>query len=89
TEARLALGQHRDLVPTLRAQVEADPGQERGWAHLVLALYRCGRRAEALGAVAQARQVLANGYGLDLGPELARLLQMVLADDPALSLALS
>jgi len=84
TEARLALGQHRELVPELRAQTAADPAQERRWEHLILALYRCGRRAEALAAITQARQVLADGYGLDPGPELARLQRMVLADDPAL-----
>jgi DNA-binding SARP family transcriptional activator len=86
TEARLALGQHRELVPWLRAQASADPAQERRWEHLMLALYRCGRRAEALAAFAQVRRALADEYGIDPGPELTRLQQMVLKDDPALSL---
>jgi DNA-binding SARP family transcriptional activator len=86
TEVRLALGQHRELIPWLRAQATADPAQERRWEHLMLALYRCGRRAEALAAFAQVRRALADEYGIDPGPELTRLQQMVLADDPALSL---
>jgi DNA-binding SARP family transcriptional activator len=86
TEARLALGQHRELIPWLRAQAAADPGQERRWEQLMLALYRCGRRAEALAAFAQVRRALADEYGIDPGPQLTRLQQMVLQDDPALTL---
>lgn len=48
--ARLTLGQHRDLLADLEADAESHPQSERSWEHLMLALYRCGRRAESLEA---------------------------------------
>ena len=83
-EARLALGQHRDLPATLRAQLSLTPGHEKLWEQLMLALYRSGRRAEALAAFAQARALLAVDYGLVPGPGLQALHQQILADDPVL-----
>ncbi len=50
-EARLGLGQHRDVTGPLRAIVAADPLREHAWALLMLALYRAGRQADALGAL--------------------------------------
>ena len=49
------------------------------------ALYRCGRRGEALAAYDGTRRVLAGELGLDPGPELAGLQAQVLADDPVLA----
>jgi Bacterial transcriptional activator domain len=51
----------------------------------MLALYRCGRRAEALAAFTDARAVLAGQYGIEPGPVLRRLQRQILADDPALA----
>ena len=48
-----------------------EPLRERRWALLMLALYRCGRQAEALRAFQRARTALAD-LGLEPGPELAR-----------------
>ena len=83
-EARLALGQHRDLPATLRAQLLLTPGHERLWEQLMVALYRSGRRADALAAFTQARALLAVDYGLVPGPGLQALHQQILTDDPAL-----
>ena len=47
-DALLACGQHQLLVADLMASVNAQPFRERRWAQLMLALHRCGRRAEAL-----------------------------------------
>ncbi len=85
-EARLALGQHDDLIPELRALAAADPMRERRWAQLMTGLYRSGRQAEALHAYRQARTVLIEECGIDPGPALQQLQQQILARDPALNL---
>jgi tetratricopeptide (TPR) repeat protein len=82
--ARLATGQDADAVAELEALVEAAPYRERRWELLVLGLYRCGRQAEALAAVRRARSLLADQLGIDPGPQLQRLEQQVLRQDPDL-----
>ena len=81
----LALGRHTEVAGELAALAREFPMRERLAALLMTALYRCGRRGEALATFDTARQVLAKELGLDPGPELARLQAQVLADDPALS----
>jgi DNA-binding SARP family transcriptional activator len=83
-DARLALGQHRSVLPDLRAMVAADPLHEHGWAQLMTALYCSGSRAEALGCYRDIRKALALGHGIDPGPKLRDLHARILRDDPAL-----
>ena len=52
--------------------------RERLWRLLVLALYRCGRQADALAAYRRARAVLAGELGIEPGPELRALERAVL-----------
>ena len=52
----------------------------------MLALYRCGRQAEALEAYADARRTLVDELGLEPGPDLRRLQQAVLRHEPDLEL---
>ncbi len=85
-DARLALGEHRQVLSELRAAVTADPLREHAWAQLVTALYRSGARAEALAAFGRLRIALVSSYGIDPGPELQDLHRRVLADDPSLTL---
>jgi DNA-binding SARP family transcriptional activator len=85
--ARLALGQHRDLLPELEAETAAYPQDERLWEYLMLARYRSGRRAEALAAYHRVRAILTEDYGIDPGPSLRRLHELMLADDPSLGQA--
>ena len=54
-EADLALGRHRELVAELEALVRIHPLREHLHGQLMLALYRCGRQADALAAYRAAR----------------------------------
>ncbi|WP_214106578.1 AfsR/SARP family transcriptional regulator [Acrocarpospora catenulata] len=83
-EARLALGDSGSAVADLERLVEAYPYRERLWGLLVLALYRAGRQAEALGALRRVRTLLADDLGLEPGPELRRLEQAVFEQSAAL-----
>ena len=56
-DARLVLGQHREIVPELEQAVALDPYRERFHAQLMVALYRCGRQADALAAFQRARSL--------------------------------
>ena len=83
-EARLAVGEHREVAPVAEALVAEDPLRERRWAALVLAQYRCGRQADALRSLRQARAALRENLGIDPGPELVELERRVLGRDEAL-----
>jgi DNA-binding SARP family transcriptional activator len=85
-EAALALARHGEAVTELPQLIAAHPVRERLYALLMLALYRCGRRAEALAAYRAARDVLVREIGADPGPELQALHEQILHDDPALAL---
>jgi predicted ATPase/DNA-binding SARP family transcriptional activator len=89
TEVRLAQGLHGELVPELRAAVAAEPLRERVWGQLMVALYRCGRQAEALEAYRAAQRALDDGLALAPGPQLRALERMVLLQDTALDLPAS
>ena len=80
----LAAGRHREVVGELDALVAEHPLRERLHAQRMLALYRCGRQAEALDAYRQARSVLVEEIGVEPGPELRRLHEAILRQDPEL-----
>jgi DNA-binding SARP family transcriptional activator len=84
-DARLILGQHHQLSSELRQHVAERPEHEPTWAQLMLALYRCGMRAEAVETYARMRHVLGEEYGIEPGPSLRRLHLQILHDDRALS----
>ena len=81
-DAELALGRHAALVGELEALVAAHPLRERLRGQLMLALYRCGRQAEALEVYRAARLALADELGLDPSPELQELERRMLQQDP-------
>jgi DNA-binding SARP family transcriptional activator len=83
-EAALAQGRHAEIVSAIGAAIDETPFRERLHGQLMLALYRCGRQADALDAFQQARHVLSEQLGLDPGPELRRLERAILAHDPCI-----
>ena len=83
-DADLALGRHDALTAELEQLVAGHPLRERLHGRLMLALYRCGRQADALAAYRRARDLLADELGIDPGEPLQRLHASVLAHDPAL-----
>ncbi|MGK5630647.1 AfsR/SARP family transcriptional regulator [Streptomyces sp. URMC 123] len=83
-DALLALGRHQDVIDEVRALVGEHRLRERLWAQLILALHRCGRRADALAAYRQIYRLLADELGLEPGRPLKRLHQQVLLADPLL-----
>ena len=84
-EARLALGEHRELVAQLETLVAQHPLRERLRGQLMLALYRSGRQAEALEAFAAGRRLLVDELGIEPGEPLRALHQRILEQDPALA----
>ena len=85
-DADLALGHARDLVGELRDLVERHRLRERLRGQLMLALYRAGRQAEALGVYQDFRRTLSEELGLDPGPGLQQLELAILNRDPTLDL---
>lgn len=81
----LDLGRHADVIDELADLVRAHPFQERLHGLLMTALYRCGRRAEAVVAYHRARDTLVAELGLEPGPELRRLHQAILTDGSELA----
>ncbi len=85
-EADLALGSHQELVAELEALVRRHPLREHLHGQLMLALYRCGRQADALAAYRSAREILVDELGIEPSIGLQRLEQAILAQDAALDL---
>jgi DNA-binding SARP family transcriptional activator len=82
-DAELALGRPAEVINELWRLAAAHPLRERLHALLMLALYRCGRRAEALAAYQAARKTLISELGSEPAPELQQLHRQILAGDPA------
>src|SRR3954469_9332968 len=83
-DSELAAARHRDVVSELQAYSDAHPLREHASAQLMVALYRCGRQAEALATYHRARTHLASELGLEPGPALRALEAAVLSHDRSL-----
>jgi LuxR family maltose regulon positive regulatory protein len=83
-DAELALGRHHGLVAELEHLVVEHPFREALWGQLMLALYRCGRQAEALGAYSRLRIHLGEELGIEPTPTLARLEEAIILQKPEL-----
>jgi DNA-binding SARP family transcriptional activator len=86
-DLRLAPSRAADVIPDLQRVTSRHPERERFRGQLMVALFRCGRQAEALAAFRAARRFSVEELGAEPGPELAALHQRILAADRALLLA--
>jgi DNA-binding SARP family transcriptional activator len=84
-QAELDLGRHAELVGELEALAAQHPLRESFCGQLMLALYRCGRQVDALGAYRAARRLLTEEFGVEPGSELQRLERAILVADPSLA----
>ncbi|MEM9711856.1 MAG: BTAD domain-containing putative transcriptional regulator [Actinomycetota bacterium] len=85
-DARLRLGHHAEVLPELDADTAEHPFREDLRALHVLALYRCGRQADALRAYQRTRSALVEQLGVEPSAELRQLHQRILEQDPGLEL---
>jgi DNA-binding SARP family transcriptional activator len=72
------------LVAELEALTKAHPLRERLWAARMLALYRNGRQADALGAYRELLKLLDDELGIPPGPNVREVHARILRQDPAL-----
>ncbi|BFU43589.1 AfsR/SARP family transcriptional regulator [Krasilnikovia sp. MM14-A1004] len=82
-EARLLLGDADWCVTELDRLVRETPYRERLWELYAAALYRAGRRDDALAAIARVRDLLFEELGLEDGPGLRALERAIRDDDRA------
>jgi len=88
-EARLALGEHAEVLPELETLVAEQQFDEQLHAHLMLALYRAGRQADALAAYRRLRRTLRDELGIDPGQPVRDLEAAILRQDPDLGVRYS
>jgi DNA-binding SARP family transcriptional activator len=83
-DADLRLGRHHELLGELAGLVGTYRTHEGMYAHLMLALYRSGRRGEATLVYRRLHKCLADELGLEPSPVLRRLQRAILEGDPHL-----
>ncbi|MFD4258434.1 BTAD domain-containing putative transcriptional regulator [Streptomyces sp. NPDC058534] len=82
--ADLQRGAHHTLVPEITELTARHPLHENFHRHLMLALYRCGRRAESLAVMRRLRARLVEELGLEPSPFLVQMEQDILRGEPSL-----
>ena len=79
----LRLGLHLENVSAIEGLAEEQPLRERLQGQLLLALYRCGRQAEASDAYQRTRRRLADELGMEPGPDLQAIFREILRQEVA------
>ena len=83
-DAELTLGRHEALIGELESLTSAHPMRERLWSQRMLALYRCGRQAEALRVFQDLRSILVAELGIDPGHDVTWMEHAILTQEPGL-----
>ena len=84
-DAALRIGENATLVEGLESELAANPLREKLWCQLMLAMYRSGRRTDALKAYERASKVLNAELGVTPGIALERLATDVRNESAALA----
>jgi predicted ATPase/DNA-binding SARP family transcriptional activator len=85
-DAMLTLGRHEQALGEALTFASGQPLRERAHELAMLALYRCGRQADALAHYAAFRERLDDQLGLEPGQALRDLQRRILQQDAALDL---
>ncbi|MCK9902315.1 AfsR/SARP family transcriptional regulator [Frankia sp. Cpl3] len=83
-DCELQCGEHARTIPLLRDLLREHPFQERFSQQLMIALYRCGRQAEALDVYRALRFRLMDELGLEPSPRMRDYERAILEQDPML-----
>jgi DNA-binding SARP family transcriptional activator len=83
-DADFQLGRHRELVSELKGLISTFPQHEGFHGQLMLALYRSGRRSDALVCYQRLRHTMIKELGLEPTADLQRLHRAILSSDPEL-----
>ncbi|HEX2419729.1 MAG TPA: BTAD domain-containing putative transcriptional regulator [Micromonosporaceae bacterium] len=83
-DTQLGLGRHAELVAELAGLTAVHGMRERLWRQRMLALYRCGRRAEALSAYQEVTRLVRSELDTVPDAQTRCLHRQILDRDPAL-----
>jgi SARP family transcriptional regulator, regulator of embCAB operon len=81
-DIELSFGRCREVLAEILSTAHSHPVHERFWEQLIEALYRTGRRAEALAECRRVKEHLQHELGMDPGPPLQRLELTILRGEP-------
>lgn len=84
---RIELGEPDEVLPELKLIISQHPLRERLHEHLMVALYRSGQQADALGAYRDLRRLLIDELGVEPSKPLRDLQARILAEDVGLRTA--
>ncbi|WP_225825351.1 BTAD domain-containing putative transcriptional regulator [Streptomyces naphthomycinicus] len=85
-DAELSLGRHNEVLPELSAVADDHPLHEKLRHSLMLAQYRCGRRAEAAEGFRSWRRRFVDEIGMEPSASIHQLHNAILQDAPGLAL---
>lgn len=85
-EQELRDGNHAKIIPELRELLSRYKFQERFRQQLMVALYRCGRQADALSVYRELWHRLSEELGLEPSPTMRQYERAILDHDPSLNL---
>jgi len=84
-DALLDSGRHGEMIAELETLTTNYALRERFWSQRLLALYRCGRQADALRAYRELRTILVGQLGIEPGADLRDLEARILRQDAKLA----